>query len=178
MITRCYSNLSNYNEWANLQIYHVSLQLNLLKYTQDRGAFFGSVCGTLNHLLVADRIWMKRFTGEGEAPSRLDALLFEDLHALSQARAAEDVRINAFVATLDGAALAADIRYTNSSGASFAQPLDSALDHFFNHQTHHRGQAHALLSHFLGNAATPSLDLIAFQRESGTGGMRIAPPAD
>ncbi|MDR6951898.1 putative damage-inducible protein DinB [Ancylobacter sp. 3268] len=176
MISRCYSKLANYNSWANRRIYQAASQLNSLQYTQDRGAFFGSVRGTLNHLLVADRIWMKRFTGFGEAPSRLDTLLFEDLPALSQARVAEDVRIETFVAALDGPALAAEIRYTNSSGTSFVQPLDSALDHFFNHQTHHRGQAHALLSYFLGKAATPSLDLIAFQRENGTVDVRIVPP--
>ncbi|MDH8644600.1 DinB family protein, partial [Klebsiella pneumoniae] len=70
-------------------------------YRADRGAFFKSVHGTLNHLLATDRIWMKRFTGEGDAPDRLDAILFDTFDALRAARAAEDARIVAYVDGLD-----------------------------------------------------------------------------
>ncbi|MCB4769245.1 damage-inducible protein DinB [Ancylobacter sp. Lp-2] len=162
-----YLTLSRYNAWANRRIYRAAAQLSPLQFREDRGTFFRSVHGTLNHLLVTDRIWMKRFTGMGEIAAHLDAILFEDLDALERARLDEDARIITFATALDEPALAADIRYANSSGASFTQPLDTALDHFFNHQTHHRGQTHALLSHFLGNVGAPSLDLVAFQRESG-----------
>ena len=69
--------LARYNAWANGRVYDAAAALTDAQYRADRGAFFKSVHGTLNHLLVADRIWMRRFTGEGEAPSRLDAILFE-----------------------------------------------------------------------------------------------------
>ncbi|QIB36028.1 damage-inducible protein DinB [Ancylobacter pratisalsi] len=166
MISR-YQNLAAYSRWANRRLYVAAAALSDTQYRADRGAFFGSVHGTLNHLLVTDRIWMRRITGMGEAPDRLDAILFDTLPELETARYLEDVRIVDFVGTLSGWVLRADLHYSNSSGQKFHQPLANVLDHLFNHQTHHRGQVHCLLSGFLGNAATPSLDLIQFQRETG-----------
>lgn len=161
-----YSTFAAYNAWANRRLYASCEGLTPSQYRQDRGAFFGSVHGTLNHILVADRIWMGRFTRMDGSNDRLDAILHEEFEPLRLARVAEDARIATFVAGLDGSALGADLSYLHRSGATFSQPLDTALDHFFNHQTHHRGQVHALLSGFLGNDAAPSLDLIAFQREA------------
>ncbi|MFK8251698.1 DinB family protein [Ancylobacter terrae] len=168
---RRYRTFAHYNRWANRRLYQAAAALGEADYHAERGAFFGSVHRTLNHLLVTDRIWMARFAGDatGVAP-RLDAVLFEALSDLARARDAEDVRIIDFAEALDGARLAAPIRYANSSGQSFQQPLDSALDHFFNHQTHHRGQVHALLTGLRGRDGAPSLDLIVFQRETGARG--------
>ena len=70
-----------YNQWANNRIYAAAAELTDEEFNRDTGAFFGSLMGTLNHLLATDRIWMKRFTGQGEAPSRLDAILHEDFRA-------------------------------------------------------------------------------------------------
>jgi uncharacterized damage-inducible protein DinB len=81
---------ANYNGWANARLYAAAAQLPDAEYRADHGAFFKSVHGTLNHLLVGDRIWMQRLTGEGDAPTRLDAILFEELAPLRAARAAED----------------------------------------------------------------------------------------
>ena len=160
--------LAAYNAWAKGRIYDAAERLSDADYRADRGAFFKSVHGTLNHLLVTDRIWMRRFTGEGDAPNRLDAVLFEQLDELRAARRAEDERIVGYVETLREDALAGRIRYrTISNPADIEQPLAPALIHFFNHQTHHRGQVHALLTGLVGDA--PSLDLILFQRESGLG---------
>lgn len=160
--------LAAYNAWANERIYDAAQRLSDADYRADRGAFFKSVHGTLNHLLAADRIWMRRFTGEGEAPTRLDAILFEDLAQLRAARRAEDRRILDYVIGPDDARLAGLIRYrTITNPSDFEQPLAPALIHFFNHQTHHRGQVHALLTAMAGEA--PSLDIILFQRETGTG---------
>lgn len=161
-----YRTFAGYNRWANRRLHEAAARLSPDQYHADRGVFFRSVHGTLNHILVADRIWMRRFTGSGDVAASLDATLFDELADLARARETEDARIIAFTESLDEAALATEFSYTNSSGASFKQRLDTALDHFFNHQTHHRGQAHALLTHFLGNGTTPSLDLIAFQRET------------
>ncbi|HEX2135941.1 MAG TPA: DinB family protein [Microvirga sp.] len=159
---------AGYNAWANERVYAAAAALSDADYRADRGAFFKSVHGTLNHLLVADRIWMRRFTGAGDAPDRLDAILFEDRDALHAARRAEDERILRYVGGLSDEALSGRIRYRAiSSPAEFEQPLAAVLSHVFNHQTHHRGQVHCLLTGLTGQA--PSLDLVLFQRESGIG---------
>jgi uncharacterized damage-inducible protein DinB len=167
---RTYRMFAGYNAWANGRIYDAAARLADADYRADRGAFFGSVHGTLNHLLVADRIWMRRFTGAGEAPNRLDAILFEELAPLRAAREAEDARIAGWVESLSAEDLAGMIRYaTLSSPAAIEQRLGTALAHIFNHQTHHRGQVHGLLTAIGGRDAAPSLDLILFQRETGMG---------
>jgi uncharacterized damage-inducible protein DinB len=161
-----YASLAAYNSWANRRLYDAAASLTDRDYRADRGAFFKSLHGTLNHILVGDRIWMRRFTGEGEAPSRLDAILFEGFAELRAAREAEDRRIEAYVEALSEDALAGTIAYTPiTNPARVEQRLCNALDHFFNHQTHHRGQAHCLLTAITGDA--PSLDMIVLQRERG-----------
>ena len=161
-----YLRLALYNSWANRRLYDAAALLGDADYRADRGAFFKSVHGTLNHLLVGDRIWMRRMTGKGEAPTRLDAILFEDFDDLRRARESEDRRIEAFVEGLDEKALGAAFTYsTITNPAKVEQPLSEALDHFFNHQTHHRGQAHCLLTAITGTA--PSLEMVILQREMG-----------
>ena len=160
--------MAGYNAWCNERIYDVAAQLSDADYRADRGAFFKSVHGTLNHLLVADRIWLKRFSGRGDAPNRLDAILFENLDDLWDARHREDERIIAYIDSLSEADLGGRIRYkTITNPVEIEQPLAPALIHFFNHQTHHRGQVHGLLTGF--GLEAPSLDLILFQRKSGMG---------
>ncbi len=162
---------AGYNAWANARIYDSASQLTDEDYRADRGAFFKSVHGTLNHLLVADHIWMRRFTGVGEAPDRLDAILFDSLTELQQARIEEDARILAFVESLDDAELSRMLRYRAiSTPIECEQELRAALAHWFNHQTHHRGQIHGLLTRLTGTA--PELDLLVYQRLSGLGGTR------
>jgi uncharacterized damage-inducible protein DinB len=152
-----------YNAWANERIYEAAAALTAEEYTQGTGAFFGSMMGTLNHLLVADRIWMKRFTGEGDAPKTLDAILFPALQALRVARQAEDGRIVEWVNSLDEQKLAGRFTYTAITDMrTVSQRLAPALGHFFNHQTHHRGQAHVILTS-LGKPSVV-LDLVYFQR--------------
>lgn len=159
---------AGYNAWANQRLYAAAAQLADADYRADHGVFFKSVHGTLNHLLVGDRIWMQRLTGEGDAPTRLDAILFEALAPLRTAREAEDARIAAFVDGLGDHDLTRKVRYTTiSRPAAIEQELRYALPHVFNHQTHHRGQVHALLTKMTGDA--PSLDLILYQRETGIG---------
>ena len=161
---------ARYNQWANRRIYEKAAGLTDAQYRADCGAFFGSVHRTLNHLLTTDRIWLNRFTGEGPAYDRLDMVLHEDLPALRTAREAEDRRIIAWVDTLEGAKLAATFTYVPiTNPREITQPLAPALAHVFNHQTHHRGQLHAMLTGLSGRDAGPVLDLVAFQRESGIG---------
>jgi len=160
--------MARYNAWANERLYDAVAAVNHVDYRADHGAFFGSLHGTLNHLLVGDRIWMRRFTGEGPLPAGLDEILCEDFEDLRAARRAEDARITRYAEALSEADVAATFSYrTMTNPTDVTQPLAPALMHFFNHQTHHRGQAHALLTRLTG--AAPSFDLIAFQRESGIG---------
>jgi len=152
-----------YNRWANALVYDAAAALTEDELTRNSGAFFGSMLGTLNHLLVADRIWMKRFTGEGEAPKALDTILFTDFARLRAAREAEDERIVAWTDTLTPKALAGRFTYmTVTDVRTVSQRLAPALAHFFNHQTHHRGQAHMILT-ALGKPSLV-LDLVYFQR--------------
>jgi uncharacterized damage-inducible protein DinB len=114
--------------------------------------------------------------GQGDAPDRLDTILFDDLSDLLQAREAEDARISAYVDGLDEAALARRFRYRRASTPQeFEQPLAPALLHVFNHQTHHRGQVHAILTG-LGRDA-PALDLMHFSARAGSACSRGQRPA-
>jgi uncharacterized damage-inducible protein DinB len=165
-----FSMFAQYNRWANERLYEAAEQLPDADYRADRGAFFGSLHGTLNHLLVADRIWLHRFTGEGPTYTKLDEIICDDLASLGGARRDEDERIIFFVETLSEAEIAGTFTYVpRSATEEVTQPLGPALTHFFNHQTHHRGQAHCLLTEIAGRDGAPPLDLIYFQRETGIG---------
>jgi len=104
-----------YNAWANERIYLAAEELTPVQWSQDTGAFFKSMMGTLNHILVADRIWMKRFTGEGDAPAALDTILFADFAKLRTAREAEDRRIVKWAGSLTEKALAGRFTYMTAT---------------------------------------------------------------
>ena len=170
MATSYFAMFAAYNRWANERLYEAARKLPEEEYRRPRGAFFGSLHGTLNHLLLADRIWMRRFTGEGPLYTQLDEILFDEFGALEAARQVEDERIIAYVDSLETSDLDETFTYrTVVNPVDITQPRRTALAHFFNHQTHHRGQAHCLVTEIAGNAAMPSLDLITFQRETGIG---------
>lgn len=155
--------MAAYNQWANEQVYGAAADLGEEEFGRDVGAFFKSMRGTLNHLLVADRIWLKRFTGQGDAPSALDAILHENFARLTTAREAEDRRIVEWIDGLEEKAFAGRFTYmTVTDMRTISQRLAPALTHLFNHQTHHRGQAHMILT-VLGRPSI-NLDLIYFQR--------------
>ena len=160
-----YRMLAGYNTWANGRLFDAAAGMAEADYRADRGAFFGSLNNTLNHLLAADRIWMRRLTGQGPTYDRLDLILHEDLATLREQRDAEDARLVAYLAGLDPAVLEHRFEYRTMAGEAFVQPLSTVLDHLFNHQTHHRGQAHTLIS--ASGVAPPSLDLIQYEREAG-----------
>jgi uncharacterized damage-inducible protein DinB len=160
--------LAAYNQWVNRRLYDAAAALPDGDYRADRGAFFGSLHGTLNHLLLGDRIWLHRFTGAGDEPAVLDAILHDEFATLRVAREAEDARIIAYVDRLAPADLAGTVRYrTTRNPTVIEQYLAPLLIHFFNHQTHHRGQAHCVLTALTGEA--PSFDLLVFQRQTGSG---------
>ncbi len=156
--------MARYNRWANRRIYAACAMLSADDYHAPRPSFFGSLHATLNHILVGDSIWLGRFSGNVPAHlTRLDMILHEDLASLQAARTAKDEEILAFCDGLDDATLHATFTYANMAGKQFTDPLFPPLMHFFNHQTHHRGQVHGLLSH--AGIDPPELDLIYFMRE-------------
>lgn len=163
MTVRHFRQLAAYNRWANARLYTAALMLSEDDYRRGTGVFFGSLHGTLNHLLLTDRIWLKRLTGEGEHPNKLDAILYEDRAALAKARCAEDARLISVVDGYDETALESRHEYKTSSGTPQEQVISDILSHLFNHQTHHRGHSHACLSIITGNEPPP-LDLLMFQR--------------
>jgi uncharacterized damage-inducible protein DinB len=161
-----FATMANYNEWANARLFRTAGTLNEALYRKDVGAYFKSLHGTLNHLLVADRIWMRRLTGIGEHPEKLNAVLFEDLPSLRAARIEEDSRIIAFVQSLEDSAFEEMCDYRTLNGTPQSQRRREIIAHMFNHQTHHRGQAHAILT-ILGVAEPEPLDLLIMLRDGG-----------
>src|SRR4030088_3126260 len=110
-----YTTFAGYNAWSNNRLYDAAALLSDDEYRADKGAFFKSMRGTLNHLLTTDRIWMKRFAGEGGAPARRAPTLRERLADLRAGRDAEDRRIAAWIDSLDEARLKGVIRYRRVS---------------------------------------------------------------
>jgi uncharacterized damage-inducible protein DinB len=163
MATEHFRQFAAYNRWANARLYGAALDLSDQAYRLHIGVFFGGLHGTLNHLLLTDRLWLKRLTGEGDYPTRLDAILYEGRTELTRARIAEENRLIAVIDKYDDTALANLHSYKTTSGMPQSQVLANILLHLFNHQTHHRGQAHACLS-ILTGGEPPSLDLLVFQR--------------
>ncbi len=156
--------MAEYNSWANARLYRMAGQLSDEQYRRDVGTYFKSLHGTLNHLLTADRIWMRRLTGTGNHPVKLNAIVFDDLPSLTAARRAEDERIANFVRELTDAQLQEVWTYQTLNGTPQKQMRREILAHLFNHQTHHRGQAHTVLT-VLGIAEPEPWDLLLMQRE-------------
>ena len=152
-----FSLLVRYNTGANERLYDACNTLSDAERKVDRKGFFRSIHGPLNHLLGGDRVWMARFEGGTSPSTGLDAILYEDFADLRTARTAEDARIAAFVDGLSDDYFDGSIRYVNNEGRTLEDPNHLLLTHFFNHQTHHRGQVHAMLSQ--AGVETPVLDM-------------------
>jgi uncharacterized damage-inducible protein DinB len=166
-----FQQLARYNRWANGRLFQAAFDIPDQEYRRDIGAFFKSLHGTLNHLLVTDRIWLKRLTGQGEHPDKLHAIIHDDKRMLALDRAEQDERIIKTIDDIGREAFGANIKYANLSGHTFEQRRSDVLMHVFNHQTHHRGQAHCILSICTG-VEPPSLDLLAMQRSIASPDMR------
>ncbi|MFO1190052.1 MAG: DinB family protein [Alphaproteobacteria bacterium] len=153
--------LAAYNRWANRRLYNAVAALRPGEFEQDRPAFFRSIKGTLNHILIGDRVWLGHLQGTKSGIDRLNAILYDDLAALHAAREAEDERIERLFATFDNATLARSLTYTTiSAPRTFTTPMPFVFGHFFNHQTHHRGQVHDMLSQTA--VEPPVLDFLYF----------------
>ncbi len=149
--------MARYNRWFNARLYEAAGRLSDEERKRERGAFFGSIHGTLNHVMVGDRIWLRRFAGLAPFESLdadrlaipgftgLDMQLHADFGALAHERAALDEAIEQFAQALTDPLLAGTLHYTTTTGQPRAMRTWQALSHFFNHQTHHRGQVTTLL---------------------------------
>lgn len=141
--------MARYNRWQNESLYHVAGALSDDERCRPRGAFFGSIHATLNHLLWADRVWMSRFAGtprpEGGIAHSIS--LYERWADLKRERAAFDAVILDWAETLDPAWMQGDLTwYSGAANREMTKPKSVLLMHFFNHQTHHRGQVHCMLT--------------------------------
>ena len=140
--------MARYNRWMNEKLFDCCEELDDSERRRDRGAFFKSIHGTLNHVLLGDRLWLGRFTNEPyEIKGGLDDELYAEFAELRVQRGKTDAEILAFVDGLDDARIADDLHYTTYINPHpRVTPLWHALMHFFNHQTHHRGQVTTMLS--------------------------------
>jgi uncharacterized damage-inducible protein DinB len=149
--------LALYNRVANERLYQACAELSEEEYRRVRPVSFGSVHGLLNHMLLADTIWMARFEGEGSTTPPLDTVLAEKFSELRTMRQDQDWRIEHYFGHLGPDFGQRRLQYRNSKGDPYTESAPVAAAHFFNHQTHHRGQVHAMLS--LASVRPPSLDL-------------------
>jgi uncharacterized damage-inducible protein DinB len=150
--------MANYNQWMNENLYEVSSSLQPSELLADRGAFFGSILGTLNHILVGETIWLKRFSSHPanfaslenlkttQLPASLDEITHAEFSALRQARRDMDATIVKFTCEVSDEEYAFNLRYQNTKGIPYCKNFGFLVQHFFNHQTHHRGQLTTLLS--------------------------------
>jgi len=152
--------MAAYNAEMNRRLYAAAARLPEEARTRDRGAFWGSIEGTLNHLLWGDRVWMARFAGWPKPAQRLpeSAAMAPDFPALRAARIEADEGIATWAATLDADWLAGDMRWLSGAARrEVSAPRALLVTHLFNHQTHHRGQVHAMLT--AAGEATGDTDL-------------------
>jgi len=145
--------LTDYNSGANIRLYDAYAVLSDAELQRDRKRSFNSIHGTLNQILVGGRIWMAQFTG-GVAPA-ID--LVRELNALRSARFAEDDQIREFINGLDANFSEGKIVYVKNEGRMLKDTRHPLLAHFFNYQTHHRGQVHCMLRQ--AGVTTPILDI-------------------
>jgi uncharacterized damage-inducible protein DinB len=158
MTTSHFALLATYNEWMNRKLYGAAAALPAERVHEDRGAFFGSIFGTLNHLVIADVIWLKRIAAgvpglaslrcldDVPRPASLDQRLCADLPELDALRVKLDAAILAFSAEVTPAQLDGILTWTSMKGIASTKRLGDVLLHVFNHQTHHRGQATTLFA--------------------------------
>lgn len=150
--------LAAYNRWMNERVYASAARLDAEELARDRGAFFGSILGTLHHLVLTDTMWLKRFANHPRAwtelapvrelpmPTAQDAKQVPTLDGLAPRRVELDAWIESWIPRIGDEHLDGLLRYTNTKGQEYSRNFHGLLSHFFNHQTHHRGQVTTLLT--------------------------------
>ncbi|MEM6638272.1 MAG: DinB family protein [Pseudomonadota bacterium] len=156
-LTAQYRLMAHYNRWMNERMYAACAALSDDELREDMGAYFGSILGTLNHMLVGDLLWLQRFANHPKryaaiadhadaAPiTQLDVRLHNDFSVLSRARSDLDQVIMALCREFEESDFSHPISYLDTSGDPQSRCFGPLVQHFFNHQTHHRGQMSTLL---------------------------------
>ena len=147
----------------NQRIYYAAYKLSDEEFRKDSGIFFKSVLGTLNHIMVGDIVWLKRFSNHPSSekslyyiknlkkPDSLNSILFNDLDDLHKERDKLDQIIIKWIVNLSEEDVKECISYKNMNGQSFQKQYSSLINHLFLHQVHHRGQVTSLISQFGGD---------------------------
>lgn len=169
--------MAEYNRWMNQRMYDAARTLPADELMRERGAFFGSIFHTLTHIAVGDTLWLHRFAQHPEAgalraalapfaaPSSLRQEIAPTLEGLWAYRQALDAVIGDWVRALTPQLLASTLTYRNMAGQPHSKPFGALVQHFFNHQTHHRGQASTLL--FQAGVDVGVTDLLAVIPSAG-----------
>ncbi|MCH2558090.1 MAG: DinB family protein [Alcanivorax sp.] len=153
-----YHTLARYNRWQHGQLYAVCAALDDAERKAARGLFFTSIHGTLNHLLLTDRMWLGRFTDRPFPVDRLDQELYADFATLERERRRTDQALLDYTTALDEARVEGELSYVSAStGQARRYPMRLCLTHLFNHQTHHRGQLSTALSQLGRDVGTTDL---------------------
>jgi len=152
--------LSNYNTWANTKIFSSCKKLDDTEYKKDRRAFFSSIHGTLNHLLVVDKAYISRIKGKDHGLISLNQILYENLLQLEEERIKEDKRLVDLVYSLSEKSIHKEITYKGFETGNTTYTINMILITLFNHQTHHRGQIHNMLSQ--AGIKPPQIDIPDF----------------
>ena len=150
--------MGQYNQWMNQKIYRAAKDLGNEKIKEDSGAFFGSIFGTLNHIYVADIIWLRRFAQHpqkyralSDSPelvsyTDLRAIAARNIESLTVIREELDLKIVNWYQEIEPKDLECNLQYLDTEGNSYCKNFGNLIQHFFNHQTHHRGQVSTLFN--------------------------------
>ena len=152
--------LANFNTWANKKIFSACKELDDTEYMKNRKAFFSSIHGTLNHLLVVDSAYISRMEDTDHGLKSMDQILYENLFQLEEARIKEDKRLVDLVNSLSEKSIHKEITYKGFETGNTTYTINILLITLFNHQTHHRGQIHNMLSQ--AGIKVPQIDIPDF----------------
>lgn len=153
--------MPRYNAWANDKIYEMCGQLSLDAYHKDRQAFFGSIHNTLNHILLVDRLWVARLEGDDvKGITSLDQILYKEFKELSLAREVQDQKFIELVDGMTSKEFSKKLKYQRINGKECEDAKGEMLITLYNHQTHHRGQVHTMLTQI--GLSPPDMDVTDF----------------
>lgn len=159
--------MARYNAWQNNQLMAIVKGMKKTELTRDRGAFFGSILGTLSHLLWGDTLWMSRFCTDVPAPEigqDQTTTFTPSADTWQGERFRMDGRMLIWAQTLRRVDLQGDLRmYSRILDREMVRPISLCVAHMFNHQTHHRGQVHAMLT--AAGQDAPVTDIIFMPEE-------------
>lgn len=161
--------MARYNKWANDRLSGAITEIDETEYMKPREAFFGSIHGAVNHLLLVDRLWRGRMIGKPYPADALNEIVCADRETFVRERDAENNIIIDFVDSYDAAMLEEEFSYTSFVGVDGTDKHRVVLAHMFNHATHHRGQVHALLTQVPFDP--PPLDLMYYVRAREAGNV-------